>query len=124
MNNKKQYRRGPPQGNQNARKHGFYSHVLDSDEQRDFVQATEVEGIDEEIAIMRVKLKSVLRHDPKNIKLIALATESLAKLVREKYNLDKKDKKGVGQVIGNMLKDLAIPLGVDLGKAVLKKDGL
>jgi hypothetical protein len=124
MSNKNRYKRGPPQGNQNARKHGFYSRVLDKEEQYDFEQATQVEGIDEEIAILRVKLKSVLRHDPENIRLIVLATESLSRLLRAKYNLNKGDKKGLSQVIGNVLKDIALPLGIDIGKAILKKDDL
>jgi uncharacterized protein YjcR len=40
-------KRGAPQGNQNARKHGYYSPLLDEEEQKDFFQATMVEGIDE-----------------------------------------------------------------------------
>ena len=43
-------KRGAPAGNQNARKHGFYSRVLDEEEQLDFEQATSVEGLDDEIA--------------------------------------------------------------------------
>ncbi len=37
-------RKGAPKGNQNARKHGFYSRVLDEAEQLDFDLATGVEG--------------------------------------------------------------------------------
>jgi uncharacterized protein YjcR len=62
--------RGAPAGNQYARKHGFYSRVLDEDEQNDFEQATDVYGIDDEIALLRTKIKSVLRHDPENIELV------------------------------------------------------
>ncbi|MAF85714.1 MAG: hypothetical protein CL875_04470 [Dehalococcoidales bacterium] len=40
-------KRGAPEGNQNARKHGFYSKVLDEAEQLDFELATGVEGIDD-----------------------------------------------------------------------------
>ena len=39
-------KRGAPRGNQNARKHGFYSRILDQAERLDFEQATSVEGID------------------------------------------------------------------------------
>jgi len=38
-------KRGAPEGNQNARKHGFYSRVLDEAEQIDFEQATGVEAL-------------------------------------------------------------------------------
>jgi len=112
---------GAPEGNQNARKHGFYSKVLDEAEQLDLEQATCVEGIDNEIALLRVKIKSILRHDPENIKLVAQATNALARLVSTKYNISKKDKKGLKEAINNVLKDVAIPLGIGIiGSAIDK----
>ena len=115
-------KRGAPQGNQNARKHGFYSPLLDEEERRDFFQATMVEGIDEEIALLRVKLKSVVRHDPDNIKLIMQASESLAKLLLAKHKIGKSDKKSLKNAIGNVLREIALPLGIsaDIGKLINK----
>ncbi len=92
---KEEKRRGAPEGNQNARKHGFYSKVLDEAEQLDFELATGVEGIDDEIALLRVKIKSLLARDPENIKLIMQATNTLARLVTTRYNISKEDKKGL-----------------------------
>ena len=114
-------KRGAPAGNQNARKHGFYSMVLDEEEQLDFEQATLVEGLDDEIAMLRVRIKSVLRHEPDNIKLIAQATNALAKLVSTRYNISKNDKNGIIEAINNVLKDVALPLGIGfIGKAIDK----
>lgn len=104
--------RGAPQGNQNARKHGFYSKVLDAEEQQDFESATEVDGIDDEIALMRVKIKSIIRHDPDNYKLIMQAINSLAKLLRTRFNIGKRDKDGLKEAIFNVLRDVALPLGI------------
>jgi len=42
MKNKVVKKRGAPEGNQNARKHGFYSKVLDEAEQLDLELATGV----------------------------------------------------------------------------------
>ena len=56
-------------GNQNARKHGFYSRVLDEAQKLQLDQARKVEGIDEEIAIMRVKLLTLLEKYPERIDL-------------------------------------------------------
>ena len=111
-------KRGAPEGNQNARKHGFYSRVLDEAEQLDFEQATCVDGIDDEIALLRVKIKSVLRHDPNNMKLITQATNALAKLVSTKYKISNKDRKGLKEAISNVLKDIALPLGIGIGTAI------
>ncbi|MFC2069728.1 hypothetical protein ACFLTB_00925 [Chloroflexota bacterium] len=106
---------GAPKGNQNARKHGFYSMVLDEAERLDFEQATGVEGIDDEIALLRVKIKSLLERDPENIKLIMQATNTLARLVRTRYNIGKEDKQGLKEAIGNVLRDVALPLGIGIG---------
>jgi hypothetical protein len=104
--------RGAPKGNQNARKHGFYSKVLDEAEQLDFELASGVDGIDGEIALLRVKIKSLLENDPENIKLLMRATESLARLIKTKYNISKEQKQGLKEAIGNVLRDIAIPLGI------------
>jgi len=113
-------KRGAPKGNQNARKHGFYSRVLDEAEQLDFELATRVEGIDDEIALLRTKIKSVVAHDPQNIKLIMQATNTLARLVRTRYNISKEDKRSLKEAIGNVLRDVALPLGIGIGTAIDK----
>ncbi len=120
MRAKTDRKRGAPKGNQNARKHGFYSKVLDEAERLDFELATGVEGIDDEIALLRVKIKSLLEHDPENIKLIMQATNTLARLVRTRYNIGKEDRKGLKEAIGNVLRDVALPLGIGIG-VTLKK---
>jgi hypothetical protein len=40
------------------------------------------------------------------------ATESLARLVKTKYNISKEQKQGLKEAIGNVLRDIAIPLGI------------
>ena len=106
---------GAPKGNQNARKHGFYSKVLDEAERLDFDLISGVNGIDDEIALLRVKIKSILEHDPENIKLIMEATNTLARLIRTRYNITKEQKKGLKEAIGNVLRDVALPLGIGIG---------
>ena len=113
-------KRGAPRGNQNARKHGFYSKVFDEAEQLDFELATGVNGIDDEIALLRVKIKSILEKDPDNIKLIMQATNTLAGLVKTRYNITKEQKKGLKEAIGNVLKDIALPLGIGIGTTIGK----
>jgi hypothetical protein len=118
MTETQERKKGAPYGNQNARRHGFYSRVLDADEQEDFEQATEVEGIDEEIALVRVKIKSLIAREPENTKLIMQGVGTLEKLVRTKYSISREDKQGLREAITNVLKDVAIPLGIGLGKVL------
>jgi len=115
-------KRGAPEGNQNARKHGFYSKVLDEAEQLDFELATGVEGIDDEIALLRVKIKSILENDPENIRLIMQATNILAGLVRTRYNIGTEQRKGLKEAIGNVLRDVALPLGIGIGATIGKPE--
>jgi len=107
-------------GNQYARKHGFYSNVLDEKQQRDFQEAVEVEGFDEEIALLRVKIKSLLEHNPENMRLITQAVNALSKLVMIKYNIGHEDKQGLKEIIFGVLKDVAVPLGFTIGTSIKK----
>ena len=116
-------KRGAPKGNQNARKHGFYSRVLDEAEQLDLEMATGIEGIDDEIALLRVKIKSILEKDPENIKLIMQATNTLAGLVKTSYHMTKEQRQGLKEAIGNVLKDIAVPLGISIGATIDKRIG-
>ncbi len=120
MPEKAKRKRGAPKGNQNAKKHTFYSKVLDEAERLDFELAAGVEGIDDEIALLRVKIKSLLEHDPENIKLIMQATNTLARLVRTRYNISREDNEGLKEAIGNVLRDVALPLGIGIGAAINK----
>jgi len=113
-------KKGAPKGNQNARKHGFYSKVLDEAEQLDFELASGVEGIDDEIALLRVKIKSILENDPENIRLIVEVTNTLARLVKTRYNITKEQKKGLKEAIGSVLRDVALPLGIGMGATLNK----
>lgn len=110
--------RGAPPGNQNARKHGFYSKVLDEAQKMDFELAEDVGGIDEEIALLRVKIKSLIEKDPENLQLIMQAAGTLARMLRTRFTLEKGQGKGIKDAIQNVLAEIAVPLGI---AAIAKK---
>jgi hypothetical protein len=103
-----------------ARRSGFYQKALDEAERLDFELASGVNGIDDEIALLRVKIKSILGDDPKNIKLIVEATNALERLVRTRYRISKEQRKGLKEAIGNVLRDVALPLGIGIAATVNK----
>jgi len=113
-------KRGAPKGNKNARKHSFYTKVLDEAERLDFELASGVEGIDDEIALLRVKIKSLLESDPENIRLIMQVTNALERLVRTRYKISKEQRKGLKEAIGNVIRDIALPLGIGVGVTLNK----
>jgi hypothetical protein len=80
-------RSGGQPGNQNARKHGFYSKVLTPEQLETFPAATAVNGVDREIALLRVKIRSILAHDPDNLKVLLAALGSMAGLQRARQGM-------------------------------------
>jgi hypothetical protein len=113
-------KRGAPPGHQYARTHGFYSPVMTEEEHLNFIQATEVQGLDSEIALLRVKIQSLVARDPDNLKLITQVTNALCRLIMTKYNISKNDKQGLMEAIENVFRDFALPFGIGLW-SVFKK---
>jgi hypothetical protein len=81
MSNRKIKKVGAPKGNQNARKHGFYSKTL-APWQQDMVSSAVDASLDRQIAIARSRIASVVANDPKNIRILTAAVTSLARLLR------------------------------------------
>jgi len=70
-------KRGGQPGNQNARKHGFYATSLEPDELAEFLFAVNRLNLDRELAVIRLKLKSVLTNCPDNRRVLAEITKML-----------------------------------------------
>lgn len=115
-------KKGAQKGNKNAMKHGFYSRVLDEAERLDFEIASGVEGIDEEIALMRVEIKKAITGgDDRNLRTLVRATNALERLIRTRYQITASQRKGLKDAIGNVIKDIAIPLGISVGNTAIGK---
>ena len=105
-------RKGAQPFNRNALRHGFYAQVLDEAERAELEVARGMEGLDEEIAMLRTKIQGILEKDPNNVDLLLRATGALSRLMKTRYNLEKDQGIGIKQAIGNVLKEIAIPLGI------------
>jgi len=110
-------KRGAPKGNQNAKTHGFYSQILDEAQKLQLEAAREVEGIDEEIAILRVKLLTLIDEHPDRIDLQMVAASTIARLVRTKLHISAGQKKSLKDAITKALTEIAVPLGI---KAIIQ----
>jgi hypothetical protein len=110
MNEKK--KRGAPKGNQNARKHGFYSQVLSEKQKAQLEQARELEGLDEEIAILRLKLLSLITDYPDRVDLQMIAASTIARLLRTKHSISGGHHKSLKEAVTKVFTDIAVPLGV------------
>ncbi len=108
----KMVRRGVPKGNQDGRKHSFYSQALDEAKKFQLEQAQGIEGVDEEIAILRVKLRELVEKQPDRLDLYLAVATTIARLVKTRYSITKEQKKSLKEAIARVLTEIAIPLGV------------
>ena len=77
---------------------------------------TNLEGVDPEIALIRVKLQSSLQHDPDNRRVIREASRLLVKWYSANYRLDPTDRNYLKTGVENLLeiaslRQSAIPHG-------------
>ena len=98
--------------------HGFYSRALDEAEKLEFEEASQVEGIDDEIALLRLKLRELVEHEPDRIDLHFQAANTIARLVRTRYQISKEQKRSLKEAIAKVLTEVAAPLGIGINIAM------
>ena len=96
-------KRGGQKGNRNAHKHGFYSAALSPAKTSQLWNVANLEGVDPEIALIRVKLQSSLEHDPGNRRVIREASRLLVEWYSENYLLGATDRNYLKTVVENVL---------------------
>lgn len=96
----------------NKGKLNFYAEVLDKAERIEFEEAAAVEGLDEEIALIRLKLRQLLEEQPENFRLQMRAISTLDRLIRAKYDISRKQKNRE-EAFATALKDAALKLGLE-----------
>lgn len=90
----------------------FYAKVLDEAEKLDFETAAGFEGLDDEITLLRVRIKSLLENDPENTRMIIAVTKMLAVLVKTRYSITPEQKANLAESIKAIIRDIGVPLGV------------
>ena len=113
-------KRGGQKNNQNARTHGFYSRALTEAEQVELDEASCVEGLDQEIALLRVKLRELAENKPGRIDLHLEAANTIARLVRTRYQITSEQKRSLKDAIAKVLTEVAVPLGISIATKVVK----
>jgi hypothetical protein len=99
------------------KKPGFYSNALDKAEKLSLEEARDIEGLDEEIAMLRVRLRELIENDPDRFDLQLKVTSTIARLVGIRYKISREQKKSLREAITKVLTDIAIPLGI---KVIIK----
>jgi len=113
---------GAPKGNRNAAKTDYYARILAKAEQLDLKSAGGIEGIDEEIALLRHEIKKAISGgDERNLLLLVRAAGALEKLIRTRHQITSTQRKGLKEAVGNVIRDVLVPLGIKIGSAVIAK---
>jgi hypothetical protein len=110
--------RGGQPDNQNAKTHGFYSRALEEAESLQLDEALGMEGLDSEIALLRLKLRHLVEAYPERIDLQLQAASVIARLVRIRYQISKEQRKSLKEAITKVLTDVAVPLGIGVVKGI------
>ena len=82
----------------------FYGSALDAAQRIELEAAQEVEGLDDEIALLRVKLREVLEKHPEELQLMLRGIDLLVKAVSARYRLSKQAEEDLAESIGGVIR--------------------
>jgi hypothetical protein len=84
----------------------FYCQALDQAERQDLERAQEIEGLDDEIALMRVRLKRAVEERPEDVQLLVKGLDILVRVVGARYRLSPKSRKDLAENLAATLNSL------------------
>jgi hypothetical protein len=84
----------------------FYAEALTEAERLELARAQEVEGLDEEMAVLRVRLKRALQEHPQDLALIAKGVDMLVKAVAARYKLSPKARRDLADNLANLIESM------------------
>jgi hypothetical protein len=92
---------------------GFYGPALGETRSLVLEEAGGVEGLDQEIALLRLRLRDLIMECPDKIELHLRTANAIAGMVKIRYSITKEQKRSLKDAITRVLTELAIPLGVN-----------
>lgn len=107
--------KGSQPGSKNAVRPGFYSKALHEAERISLQEAGQVEGVDQEIALLRCRLAELVQNSPDRIDLQVQTASAIARLVKTRYQISKEQRNSLKEAIAKVLTEVAVPLGIGIG---------
>ena len=93
----------------------FYADVLSEASRARLEKARELEGINEEIALLRVKLRDVMAENPNKTELMYKGIDMLMKAVATRYKLSPKSKDDLNDSIVGVINGIGRELWPEAG---------
>ena len=84
----------------------FYKQALGEAERADLPVAIEIEGVDEEIAVLRLRLRTAMTEHPDDLTLMFKGIDLLAKAVATRYRLSKRAERDLAGSLANVVRGL------------------
>jgi hypothetical protein len=116
-------RAGRRRGNGSQLVAGFYDEALSEAERAALPLARELRGIDEEIAVVRLRLRSALEQHPEDLKLMAKGVDLLVKALSVRYRLSKDEKADLSAGIRGILGEIGGTLCSEVIDDIAGNDG-
>ena len=91
----------------------FYADVLSEAERARLEAAREMEGIDEEVAILRIMLRDQIMQSPEKAELLFKSMNMLTKVVATQYKLSPKSQDDLNDSIAGVLNGIGRELWPD-----------
>ena len=83
----------------------FYASALSRAERIELKEAAKVKGLDQEIALLRTKLRNVIKEKPNNLPLMLQGFEQRVKVVSARYRLPKRAEEELDQSVKRLLEE-------------------
>lgn len=95
-----------PRRKRDAAVRSFYEPALDAADRDDLAEALAVEGLDDEIALLRLRLRRAIEANPDDLQLMTKGIEMLVKAVNARYRLSKEAAADLGESLAATLRGI------------------
>lgn len=100
----------------------YYSNALEEAERVELRNAAVIEGVDQEIALVRFQIKHLTKiSKARDTEEINRCINALCRMLITRYTLEGKGKKDLKKALANVLRDIALPLGLKVAESFITK---
>ena len=83
----------------------FYASALEEAEREDLVEAADLEGLDGEIALLRVRLRTAIEQHPDDFRLIESGARLLIQSLLAQHRLSPRQADNLGDAMSNLVEE-------------------
>lgn len=90
----------------------LYLAALEKADKALYADASDITGLEQEIALLRIKLRQLLEKEPENFELCLKAASTIARLASVHYKINSSARKSLREAITRVITEIAVPLGI------------